>query len=285
VSIPILPRRNSVLLGVALLLAPGTFAAAAPQDLPAKPPEKVKTPEELKAEEIKAFLKQYEEQLSKMTDEDAIAGIGKLKAWYVDPKTPDDSKSAIMKTFSTKVVRQHGEAYLEAACKALGEMGGDTSVQLLKMMVDRAINQKVPVNNVAAAGLASMGKIASPKPGDVKFLTDLLKGKDAFIGHAALALGGYGNAPGALRRDIFEELLKNCEGTYSKSENNDNNAKKSWNIWGSEIIEALKKVSRQKWEKPPEFRTWWNKKEEGGGRHPKTWADTPPPTPPAGGGQ
>jgi hypothetical protein len=272
------PRRSrfpSLVLGFALLGAAAPLAAAAPQDPPAKPPEKTKTPEELKAEEIKAYLKQYEEQLAKMTDEDAIAGIEKMKGWYVDPKVGEPEKTGIMKTFSGKVVKQKREAYLEAACKALGDMGGDTSVGLLKYLVDSSLNQKSPIYNVARAGLAGLGKIASPKPGDVKFLTDLLKGKDEVIGDAARAIGGYAKAPGSVRHDLFEELLKRSEGTFSKSENNDNNAKRSWNIWGTEIVDSMKKLSKQNFEKPPEFRKWLNNKDEGGGKNPKTWADPP----------
>jgi hypothetical protein len=262
-------------LALVLALAAGApVAAAAPQD-PPKAPVKEKTPEELKAEEIKAFLKQYEEQLAKMTDADAIDGLEKMKGWYLDAKTGDDEKSAIMKTFSGKVVKQRREAYLEAACKALGEMGGDTAVGLLKYLVDFSLNQKIVVSNVARAGLTGLGKIASPKQGDVKFLMDLLKGKDEFVGDVARAIGGYVKAPGAVRRDLFEELLKRSEGTFSKSEANDNNAKRSWNIWGTEIIDAMKKLTKQNFEKPPEFRKWLNNKDEGGGKNPRTWADAP----------
>ena len=269
-----LPRARALVLGLALLGAAAPLAGALPQDPPAKPPEKVKTPEELKAEEIKAFLKQYEELLPKMTDEDAIGGIEKMKGWYLDAAVGEAEKSAIMKTFSGKVVKQsRREAYLEAACKALGDMGGDSSVGLLRYLVEFSLNQKTVVANVARAGLAGLGKIASPKAGDVKYLMDLLKGKDEFVGDVARAIGGYSKAPGAIRRDLFEECLKRSEGTFSKSEANDNNAKRSWNIWGTEIIDAMKKLTRQNFEKPPEFRKWLNNKDEGGGKNPRTWAE------------
>lgn len=277
---PRLQRIRSLVLGLALLGAAAPLAAASPQDPPAKPPEKVKTPEELKAEEIKAYIKQYEEQLSKMTDEDAIAGIEKLKGWYLDPKVGDGEKNAIMKVFSGKVVKQRREAYLEAACKALADMGGDSAVGLLRYLVDFSLNQKTVISNVARAGLAGLGKLASQKPGDVKFLTDLLKGKDEFVGDVARAIGGYAGAAGSIRHDLFEEMLKRSEGTFSKSEANDNNAKRSWNIWGTEIIDSMKKLTKQNFEKPTEFRKWLNNKDEGGGKNPRTWAD-----PPAGGGK
>ncbi len=279
---PRIPRIRDLVLGLALLGAASPPAGAAPQDPPVKPPEKVKTPEELKAEEIRAFLKQYEEMLAKMTDEDAIGGLEKMKVWYLDPKVGEAEKGAIMKTFSAKVIKQRGrEAYLEAACKALADMGGESAVGLLRYLVDFSLNQKTVISNVARAGLAGLGKLASTKPGDVKFLMDLLKGKDEFVGDVARAIGGYAKAPGAIRRDLFEELLKRSEGTFSKSEANDNNAKRSWNIWGTEIIDAMAKLSKQNFTKPPEFRKWLNNKDEGGGKNPRTWADPPD----AGGGK
>lgn len=280
--------RTRLFLSLGLLLALPSVPVSASQDPPkdgggAPKPEgpavPEKTPEQLRVEEIKAFLKQYEEQLSKMTEADAIAGIDKLKGWFLDAKTPEDGKKVIIKAFSTKVVRQHKEAYLEAAAKALGDMPGDESVTLLKYLVDSALNQKNVVAAVARAGLAGLGKHASLKQGDLKFLLDLLKGKDEFISEVARALGGYAKAPGAVRKDIFEELLKRSEGTFSKSEANDNNAKRAWNIWGSEVVDGMKKLSRQNFEKPPEFRKWFNNKDEGGGKNPRTWAD-----PPEGGG-
>jgi hypothetical protein len=138
------------------------------------------------------------------------------------------------------------------------------------------MEQKVPVPNVVREGLAGLGKIASPRQGDVKFLTDLLKKDDEFIGDVARALAGYAGAKGVLRKDIFEELLKMSEGVFSKSEANDQPAKRRWNIWGTEVVEAMQKLTRQSYTKPTEFRSWLNKKEEGGGKNPRTWADAPP---------
>jgi hypothetical protein len=271
------------LLGLALVL-PGLRAEAAPQDppapkeggTPATPPPQEKTAEEKKAEEIKAFLKSYEEGLSKMADADAIAGIAKLKGYYVDPKVEPEQKKAVLKLFSEKVIKVRGkDAYLEAAAKALGDMGGDTPVAMLQYLVNYASNQKIQITSVVRAGLGALGKIASGKPSDVKFLTELLKGKDEFIGDAARALGGYAKAPGAIRHDVFEELLKMSEGVYSKSQANDNAAKRKWNIWGTEVIEAMKAVSHQNFADPVKFRAWLNDKGANGGKNPKAWADEP----------
>ena len=280
---------RAVALAAALLLVPAT---AVPQDAGAKPPDakpadakpaggEKKAPEPPKPptlEEVKEFCKQYEDSLKKMTDEDAIAGVEKSRGWFANPGTADDAKKEIVGLMKKVLEAKSRESLLEAACKALGDFGDD-GVVLLKYAVDRAMGQKVPTSGVIRAGLPALGKIASPKTADVKFLTDLLKKEDEFIGDAANALAGYGKAPGSVRRDIFEELLKMSEGVFSKSEANDQPAKRRWNIWGTDVVEALQKVSRQNWQKPTEFRKWFNDKGEKGGKNPKAWADDPPPAP------
>jgi len=252
----------------------GGGAGGTPAPAPPTEEEKKKAAMEKKAAEVKQFLEQYEETLAKMTDEDAIAGLGKMKAWYLDKEVPEESKKGILKTFNAKVIRQRNrEPYLEAAAKTLGEFADADVVPILKQLVDFAMGQKVPIPNVASAGLRALGKIASPKPADVKFLSDLLKGKDDFIADAARALGDYDKAPGAVRKEIFEDLLKISEGVYSGSEKNDTNMKRRWNIWGSDVVDAMKKLSKQNCANPIEFRKWFNSKDEGGGKNPKTWKD------------
>jgi hypothetical protein len=275
------PGRVLVLAALLLPLFPAPAfpqegGGGTPGDAPAPPSEeeKKKLIAEKKAEEVKQFLATYEETLSKMTDEDAIAGLGKLKAFYLDKEVPEESKKEILKCFQTKVIRQRRrEAYLEVAAKTLGELADPDVVPLLKQLVDFAMGQKDPIPNVTSAGLRALGKIASPKPADVKFLTDLLKGKDDFITDTARALGDYDKAPGAVRKEIFEDLLKTSEGVYSGSEKNDTNMKRRWNIWGTDVVEAMRKLSKQNCANPIEFRKWFNNKEEGGGKNPKTWKD------------
>ena len=275
--------RRLALAGSMLLL--GFPAAALPQDPPKDggkepaPPteeEKKEAEAEKKNEEVKAFIENYESTLSKMTDEDAIAGINKLKSWYLAKDMPDESKKAIFKCFGNKVIKVRGkESYTEAAAKALGEMGDEEMVPLLQYIVDSAMKPKVPVFSVTRAGLMAMGKIASPRPNNVKFITDLLRGKDEFIADAARALAGYEKAPGSLRRDLVEELLKMSSGVFSSSEANDSNAKKRWNTWGSDVLEAIEKLTRVKKANPTEYGVWFRNKDPGGGKHPKTWEDPP----------
>jgi hypothetical protein len=275
--------RAFLVLGLAFgaLAAPAARAQEAPPAAGGgEKPAPEQTPEEKKAEEVKAYLKTYEETLSKMTEPDAISGLNKLKGYYLDAQVHADQKKDIMTVFQTKVIRVKGkESYLEAACKALGEMGGDAAVGQLKFLVSDSLDKKVPVLKVARGGLEALGKIASPKPGDVKFLTDMVKkSDDDIVGDVAQALKGYGKAPGAVRKDIFEQLLLKTEGVYSKQENNDPNAKKQWTQWGTDAVDALKAVSRQNFAKPTEFRKWFNNKDAGGGKNPRTWADEPEPS-------
>lgn len=225
-------------------------------------------------DEVKEFTKNFEDSLKKMTDEDAIAGVEKMRAWWVHPGFPEDMKKDLLGTMKKVCDQSKRESLLEAAAKALGDFGED-GLGLIRYVTQRAFGQKPPPPGVVRAGLAAMGKIASPKDNDVKFLTELLKKDDEFIGDAARALAGYAKAPGAVRRNIFEEFLKMSEGVFSKSEANDQPAKRRWNIWGTEVVEAMQKVSKTNWTKPPEFRKWFNDKGEGGGKNPRTWADAP----------
>jgi hypothetical protein len=269
-SLPVLAQEGGPPAGG----AGGGPAGGGDEPAPPTEEEKKKAAAEAKADEVKKFLESYEDTLSKMTDEDAMAGLAKMKAWYLDAEVPEDAKKDILRCFGTKVIRQRTrEPYLEAAAKALGEFADPAVVPILKQLTEFAMNQKVPIPNVASAGLRALGKIASPKAGDVKYLTDLLKGKDDFIADAARALGDYEKAPGAVRKEIFEDLLKISEGVFSGSEKNDTNMKRKWNIWGTDVVDAMKKLSKQNCANPIEFRKWFNNKEEGGGKNPRTWRD------------
>jgi hypothetical protein len=274
-------RLAAALLAALLLAAPPAGAddpkPAEPKPADAKPAEgEKKAPEPPKPEDVKAYVKEFTETVRKMTDEDAIARVEQLRAWYANAGTADESRKEILGAMKTVADVRGKEALLEAACKALGDFG-DKGVGLLRYIVDRGLGQKVPPQGIVRAGIASMGKIASLAPADVKFLTDLLKKEDEFIGDAARALSGYDKAPGALRRDIVEELVKMSEGVFSKQNGSDQPAKRKWNIWGSEVVEAMQKVSHaSKPKNPEEFRKWLNDKGEGGGKNPKTWMDPPP---------
>ena len=277
--------RRLALAGALLLLA--SPAPAFPQDPPKDPAppteeekkkaeeEKKKAEAEKKTDEVKTFLENYEANLAKMTDEDAIAGLGKMKAWYLEKDMPEEAKKAIFKTFGTKVIRAKKEPYLEAAAKALGDMGDDAAVPMLQYIVDAAMKPKVPVFSVSRAGLLAMGKLASTKPSDMKFITDLLKKKDEFIADAARALAGYEKAPGTVRRDLVDELVGISGSVWRSSEANDSNAKKKWNTWGSDVLEAIEKLSRKKLANPDDYEKWMRNKDPGGGKHPKTWEDPP----------
>lgn len=290
----IVPTRIAAALLSASLLLAGP-ALAAPQDggggekppeTEKKPPEGEKKPPEgeKKApeppppptpDEVKEFTKQYEEGLKKSSDEDAIAGVQKVRAWYANPGTDADSKKALLALMARVAEQKSRESLLEAACKALADFG-DSGVNILKYVVDRGISQKVPPVGAVRAGLASLGKIASPKPGDVKFLIDIMKKDGEFVVDSMNALAGYAKAPGVVRKEIFEALLNRSAGVFSKSENNDQTEKRKWNTWGSEAVDAMVKVSHKQLKNPKEYADWRNDKGKGGGKNPETWADPPP---------
>jgi hypothetical protein len=226
-------------------------------------------------DEVRAYLKDFDKAFKKMADEDAIERVKKMTAWHNTPGIDAKLQKSIMKSLQKPAKLLRKEAVAEATAKCLGEIGGKSAVGLLKVMVGTSLKQKVPPSSIVSAGLKSLGKIASENPGDVKFLTDLLKKDDEFIGYVARALTGYENSNGKVRKQIFEELLKMSEGVFSKSEANDPVGKRRWNIWGEDVVEAMQKVSHKGFTKPPDFRKWFNDKKTGGGKNPRTWADPP----------
>ncbi len=238
-----------------------------------KPPEnKVPPPSE---EEVTGFLKDWDAKIPRMKEEEAVPALKKLGGWYVNPATPEDLRKPILDGV-VRATKVKPETIIEEAAKQLGDFGAP-AVPHLKVLLNSALDDKVPPTKVVKAGLASLGKIASPKDGDVEFVTDLLKHKDDdVIDKAARALWGYEKSPGKVRHKIFEEYIKACEGTFSASVKNDPSAKRHWNVWGEDMIEGMQKLSRQTGlKKPPEFRKWMNDKNPGGGKNPKTWADEP----------
>jgi hypothetical protein len=262
-------------LAAALLAAAGAPARAQDAPKPADAEKPAEKPPEAKAgptaDEVKAYVKELDAKLPKMAEEDAVAAVKKLQDWYAALPAEDESRKALMGSLAKCLNLRGKDAVNEATAKALGTCGED-AVPPLRMAVEKLLKQKDFSQGVVAAAIKSLGKIASQKAGDIKFLTDLLKDKDdGVIDFAAQALVGYEKAPGVLRRDIVEELIKSSEGTAGKAEANDNAAKKRWQIFGESVVAALQKLSRQTFQKLPEFRAWLNNKDAGGGKNPQTW--------------
>lgn len=274
-------RNWTAVLVVASLLGaaagPGTEAfrvAAARADGEEKPPaDGEKKAEGPDVDEVKDYCKNFESTLNKMTNEDAIKGVKQLRDYWTAPGLDESLQKPLIGAMGKVLRLRNKDAVVEEATKALADFG-EKGADMIKMIVDGSCKQKTIPMGIVEAGLKSLGKIASIRPADTKFLTDLLKFKDeSVIASAANAIAGYKKAPGAVRQDLFEELLKMSEGPYNASEGNDANAKRRWNIFGADVVAAMKALSAQNYTNPKEFRAWFNEKGPGGGRHKDSWPD------------
>ena len=126
-----------------------------------------------------------------------------------------------------------------------GEMD-DGVLKILLPVLARELKRKPPEEDIYEGCLESLGKLHSENPQAIKTLEDLLKYKDyAVVARAARALGMYETAPGRIRKDIFEEILKQSEGVYSSAQTgSDQNSERKWNIIGDDVMEALHKLSQ-----------------------------------------
>ena len=84
------------------------------------------------------------------------------------------------------------------------------------------------------------------------------------VAQAAYALSFYSKASGKVRRDIFEEILKQVEGVYAGSLSNNENQKRKWTVIGEDAIESLNKLSvpprvDPDFPNPQLARKWFNK--------------------------
>ena len=230
-----------------LLLFP--FAALAAQDGDEAP-----TKDEI-AEE---FLDVVKKELGKQTEASARATVDRLLEIWKDAEVSEDVKKVV-----PDYLEEIADSKVEAACVAgiegLAAVGGDDAAKSLVKILQKAIKEKEPPVQVYSASLKALGEIASHDKGVVKELKDLLKYKDFdVVGKAAQALAGYKDAPGKLRKDLLEEVIKQSEGTFNSSNNNDANAMRKWNIIRGGIMTALNALSGQSFADPSQARAWFN---------------------------
>jgi hypothetical protein len=147
-------------------------------------------------------------------------------------------------------------AHLLTKC---GEMD-DGALGILIPTLQRELKQKTPDDVIYEAALDALGKLHSENKAATKTLTDLLKNKEnSIVGRAAHAIAGYEGASGAVRKDLFEEVLKSSEGVFSGAQNPSNTTMVSkWNVIEQDVMEALNKLSRVKHKDPAAARQWFN---------------------------
>ncbi len=234
--------------------------------------EPVMTAEEKANADAADYLKNLKKKLSKMPGVTAIATATKLGTMWNDEKLTEDTKSPIP-GYLQKIASNKDNKAKVAGIKTLAMLGPEHATKTITKQLGKALKSKKPAKAVWKACLTALGSMADPGKTAVKTVSDLLKYKDYdVINAAAHAIAGYENAPGKLRKQLFEDVIKQSEGTYSGFKANDNNLKTKWNVIGGGVMKALKRLSGKKnLTDPTAARAYLNdtKKDR------KAWADKP----------
>lgn len=251
--------KAKALLVVSLLFA--APAAASAQDggtTPPTPPPATAGP--TKDAEAAAFLKEVKAKMAKETDTDAKASIGRLLAIWKDKDVTEETKKPVPDLLEAYARQDKVTVAMEAISK-LGDLGGNAGAAPVLSILEHALKAKEPAVDIYGSCLQALHRLADTKKTTVKALMDLLKHRmDDVVGKAADAMAGYRDAPGKIRRDMLEELIKSTEGTASQANDPKNAGQvRKWNIIQGSVMKALSALSGgQKFKDPSEARKWFN---------------------------
>ena len=217
------------------------------------------TPTNTKDADAAQFLKDLAGKMSKESDTEAEASIKKLVEIWKDKDVTEATKKPVPDLLE-KYAKEEKSKIAVAAIGALGELGPAAGAPPVVQILEKALKAKEPPLDIYGTCLTSLKKLADPKPTTVKALTDLLKYKlDDVVAKAADAMSGYKDAPGKVRRDMLEELIKQTEGVFAQSKDAKNSAQvRKWNVIGGNVTTALKALSGQPLKDPEDARKWFN---------------------------
>jgi hypothetical protein len=205
------------------------------------------------------YLKDLKTQLSKIADADAKAAIKKLVEIWKDKDVTDDTKKPVPDLLEHFGKDDKTLVAIDGIA-ALGDIGAAEGAAPVLRILDRALKAKDPSVDVYGGCLSALKRLADTKPATVKTLSDLLKNKsDDVVSKSADAIAGYKDAPGKVRRDLLEELIKATEGTSAQAKDPKNSGQvRKWNIIQTNVMAGLKALSGQQFKDVAEARQWFN---------------------------
>jgi hypothetical protein len=236
----------------ALILAAAAAAWAAPDGGAAPPPAS-------KDAAAAEYIKELQPKLGKQSDQEAKDSIKKLVEFWKDKEVADATKKPAPDILG-RYAREEKSAVATDALDALGECGAVGAQPVLEAL-DKTLKAKEPSTDVYKHAFDALKKMADPKPSTTKALTDYLKNKtDEVVGKAAEAMGGYANAPGKVRKTLFEELVKQTEGVSSSAKSAKNAPQvHKWQIIGGAVVGTLNALSKEQFKDPEDARKWFEK--------------------------
>ncbi len=239
---------RSILFAFALLLAV-PFAALAQETEEGPSPEDV---------EATRYIESVEKLIGKQGEGAARATATKLAEIFLNEKVTEGIKKPIPKWLGSMAANKN-EMVAVAGIENLTKLGPEYASKVLMKVLLKSLKAKEPSVQKYSACLKSFKSMADTDAKIMKDLVKLLKNKDHdVVGKTAAALSGYNKAPGKIRKQLLEECIKQSEGVYNAAQNNDQNAKRKWNIVSSGIMSALNSLSRVKFKNPGEARSWYN---------------------------
>lgn len=247
--------RSSIRFALAAVLAASAPALA--QDPPPTPPtEEAPTKDEVTAQ----YLKELKAKQGKQPDGDAQASIKRLVEIWKDKEVSDATKKPVPDLLE-KYARDDKKVLIAvAAIDAFAEIGPDEGAKPVLGILDKALGAKEPSVDLYGTCLRALKRMADQKKSTVEELIKLLKHKeDDVAAKAADAMVGYKGAPGRIRKEMLEELIKNTEGVFSAQASTPTGPQaRRWNIIQHSVMEALKALSGQTFKDPQEARKWFN---------------------------
>lgn len=252
-------RFGTILIALLLAAAPAARAEDTPPAGP-KPGDAAKPEAPNPSETAQKWIEELRPKLAKQEEADAKASILKLLEFWRDGLVSAEVKKPIPELL-TKYAGMIDKAPVSiAAIETLGELGPEAGAKPVRDLLDKVIDMKEPPPEIYGACFKSLKKLADKSKATTGFLLDLLKRKENdIISRAADTLSGYKNAPGSVRKDLMEEVLKIGESAAGAAKDGKNSAAVTkWNTIRGGVMAALNALSWQTFADPTAARAWYN---------------------------
>lgn len=238
-------------LAFAVLLASSVFAYAQ-EDADAPPPTV--------SEKAAAFIAEVKGVAGKQEEKEDVKAVNRLLGYCQSPDLDDKIRKTAVGLLD-KLAKDDRDAVGVLALKALGgSRGGSNAAKKLFAHIKKLTKEKEPRKNRINAAFTSLRALADPSKGTVGGIIKLMRDNDpGTAAQAVLAASGYAKAEGAVRKELFEAILKQTEGpaNAAKSDPNSSQARR-WNQMSSATRTAFKALGGKSFPSPAEARSWFN---------------------------
>lgn len=261
------PTLSTILLALVLGLVPTVAAPAVAQE--GKPPAgDGATAQPTKDDEAKAAAEKAKAEMAKQDEAAARDSVAKLVEFGKDKDVTPETKKVLADVLE-RYAHLDRVAVAVPAIDGLAELPPEIGARGLRDVLEKALKAKQPTVDVYGACLRGLKKLADPSKATTDLLSDLLKRKENdVIAKAADAISGYKDAPGKVRKELLEEVLKTGESAFQAAQSGkDSAATAKWNTIQAGVMAALRSLSGQNFADPPAARKWFNDHK----KDPKIW--------------